>query len=64
MLGPKNGNALSFISVPTRTYLRPRTAVSGLVDGIGTQARIHLSALPMCSVPTIIRVPRAKDFGA
>lgn len=60
MLGSNIGNALSFISVPTRTYFKPRTAVSELVGGIGTQARTGLSALPMCSEPTIIRAPRAK----
>jgi hypothetical protein len=64
MLGSKNGNALSFISLPACTYLKPRTAVSELVGGIETQERTELSALPMCSELTKIRVPRTKDFGA
>jgi len=63
MLGSKNDNELSFIAVPTCTYLKLRTAVSELVGGIGTQARTELSALPMYSELTIIRVPRTKEFG-
>jgi hypothetical protein len=63
ILGSKNDNKLNFIAVPTCTYLKIKTAVSELVGGTGTQARTELSALPMYSELTIIRVLRTKEFG-